>query len=485
MSLGNRSVSLLAFVSFAAACGSNLASPSPGSNDGNTMSNNGYPPPDGNSPASDDGGTPPPSPSPYTLVVTAPTNGTTVSGPITVAGQAPDFLNVEVWDARGTMLARATLAGGSFSATIDSTQFPDGAVSWTVNAWDSTPGQPSNHSASVPLDLTLHNGNTPGGLDYMVGYGGSNTSNAAIAQAEAIFGRHMDLLSDGVTVDSFQYGPYASSNGRAMGKVLIFELLSFDWDGNKSLVDMAAAASGAYDGVYTQMAQAIASSGDPVVSVRPGHEMNGNWYPWSAVTGNTHNATPANYIATFHRVAQIIRQYNPNALIEWCTAIQPHTVQWSGSPYTPLDYWVGAYDPITNPGGADVISMDFYEGLSGTNFNADIRGGAFGLNWLVQFAQQNGVKVGLSEVATGLSNSPAAGSGCPCSNDGVFMQGLVDWLNGLPPGLLSFFVYSPWAPADDVLASGNTAIQQVWHDSWANTFFAGSWWKGPKVPSQL
>ena len=323
-----------------------------------------------------------------------------------------------------------------------------------------------------------------GGLLYMVGLGGANQSPQQIAAMESAVGRPFDLGTDSVTVDSFQYGPYASSNGRAMGKVLIFEMLSQSWDTNQGLQDMAAAASGAYDGVYTAMAQSIAAFGSPPVSVRIGHEMNGNWYAWSATDGNSHNATTANYIAAFKRIAQIVRKYNPNTLIEWCTAIQPSVPSWSGTNYTPLDYWVGAYDPATNPGGADVISMNFYEGLSGTDFANNIEGGQFGLTWLASFAAQNNVKIGLSEVATGTGSSPAEGNGCPCSNDGAFMQHLVDSINALPPGEFTHFVFSPWTPADDLTSSSNAAIQNVLKQSWGGTRFEGSWWKGPKVPSQ-
>jgi hypothetical protein len=324
----------------------------------------------------------------------------------------------------------------------------------------------------------------PGSIDYMIGYGGGSTSNATIATAESTFGRPMDMVTEGVTVDGYQDGPYSSGNGRALGKVAVFEMLSMPWDTNQGLTDMAQAASGAYDSVYTQMAQNLASSGMPVISARPGHEMNGDWYPWSAVTGNTHNATPANYIATFRRIAQIIRKYNPNTSIEWCAALQTAPIQWSDSIYTPLDYWVGAYDPVTNPGGADLISMDFYEGDQGSNFTTDVVGVTFGLSWLSSFAQQNGVPIAFSEAATGLPNSNGQGTGCPCSNDGTFMQNLIDWLNGQPSGLVHFFVFSPWEPADDLMASGNAAIQQVWVSSWGKTHFGGSWWKGPKVPSQ-
>jgi hypothetical protein len=345
--------------------------------------------------------------------------------------------------------------------------------SWVGGAWLEIGGDP--RGSSTP---------TAAGIGYMIGYGGGAETDAQVAQFEAILGRPMDIGTDTISLESWQFGPFTSSNGRKLAKVLIFPMLSESFDSNQGLQDLGAAASGAYDNIYTQMAQSIASFGSPAISVRIGHEMNGNWYPWSATDGNGHNATPASYIATFKRIAKIVRQYNPNVLIEWCTSIQPTTPSWPGSSKTPLDYWVGAYDPVTNPGGADVISMDWYEGMVGSNFDANIRGGQFGLDWLVSFAQQNGVKVALSEVSTGLMSSQNEGDGCPCSNDGSFMQKLVDWLNGLPPGMLTHFCFSPWAPSDDLLSSGNAAIQQVWKSSWGNTHFAGTWWKGPKVPSQ-
>ena len=64
------------------------------------------------------------------------------------------------------------------------------------------------------------------------------------------------------------------------------------------------------------------------------------------------------------------------------------------------------------------------------------------------------------------------------------MQDIVNWIQGLPPGLFNHFIFSPWPPADDLLASGNSAIQQVWSTTWGGTYFAGTWWQGPKVPSQ-
>jgi hypothetical protein len=322
-----------------------------------------------------------------------------------------------------------------------------------------------------------------GALQYMIGYGGGGATSAQVAAAEGWLGRPLDLGVDVLTIDAYTHPVVNSTNGRQLGRVLDFDMLSMSYTANQSLQDMDAAASGAYDSVYAQMVQTIATPGVPTVSCRIGPGMNGDWQPWSAVDGNTHNATPARYIATFKRIAQIIRAHSPNTLIEWNVSIQPSLSSFPTSSHGPLDYWVGAYDPTTNPGGADVISMDFNEGSNGADFDADALGGAFGLSWLSAFAQQNGVKVALSTVSTGLSGSPGEGSGCPCSNDAAFMQRVVGWIDSLGPDF-THFCFSAWSPADDLLAPGNQAIQNVWRARWSGTHFSGVWWKGSPVPSQ-
>ncbi len=322
-----------------------------------------------------------------------------------------------------------------------------------------------------------------GALTYMIGYGGGADSDKAIASLEAKLGRPADVVVDGITLDGFEFGPFHASNGRPIGKVLSFDMLSMPYE-TAQLQDMSQAASGAYDAVYTTAARSMAAFGNPPVSVGIGPDMNGNWNPWSVYAANTHHATTANYVATFKRIAQIIRRYNPNTLVEWRVALQPHGMPWPGDSTTPLDYWVGAYDPTANPGGADVISMSFFEAQAGSDFDADIRGGAFGLDWLARFAHDNGVKIALTDVATGVASSPGAGGGCPCSNDATMMQKLVDWIDALPPGQFTHLVFAPWKPADDLLADGNAALLGVWTKSWQGTHFAGPWWRGPKVPSQ-
>jgi hypothetical protein len=356
---------------------------------------------------------------------------------------------------------------------------------WIGGAWQAQSAGDPRTAASCSVD---ESDGGPLALSYMIGIGGSNMTSSEVAAYESFTGRPMDIGTDGITVDSFVYPQYTSGNGRALGKVLGWEMLSMSWDTDQSLTDMNQAASGAYDSTYQAMAQKVASLPYPILSIRVGWEMNGTWYPWSQYTGQTSNATTANYIATYQRIAKIIRQYGTQhignttwtPLLEWCVNIQTTTPEWPNSSATPLDYWVGAYDATNNPGGADVVTMDWYEG----GYGSDPYDGDFGLNWLSTFAQQNGVKMGLSEVGTGLSNSPGQGGGCPCSNDGATMKDLINWMNSLPAGLFHHFIFSPWQPADDLTSSNNGAIQQVWHASWGDTHFNGAWYGGPPVPSQ-
>jgi mannan endo-1,4-beta-mannosidase len=56
-------------------------------------------------------------------------------------------------------------------------------------------------------------------------------------------------------------------------------------------------AAGRYDSYLTSVANAAKAFGHPII-IRFAHEMNGNWYPWGEVNGNT----PAQFIAAWRHV---------------------------------------------------------------------------------------------------------------------------------------------------------------------------------------
>src|SRR5262249_54719758 len=158
----------------------------------------------------------------------------------------------------------------------------------------------------------------------------------------------------------------------------------------------------------------------------------------------------------------IVRQYNPHVLVQWCVAWgQPG----SGTPSTEvMMYWPGAYDEKNNPGGVDVISMDFYQANISQYNNggktstwamarSDTAFTTMNLDWMTTFAQQQGVKVALSEFAAGKPTSKGAGSG-PGLDDGAWAAASIAWMNSLPPGLFLWANWSDDAPADDLETPG-------------------------------
>jgi hypothetical protein len=306
---------------------------------------------------------------------------------------------------------------------------------------------------------------------------------------ESWLGRPVDVAGETINTNAWVNGtPYTQSTGPTPLMESSFPLLSIYGETN-GMTDMAAAAWGAYDTEYTKMAEALASWDNPLLSVRIGWEFNGNWYPWSNGVGT--NATYANYVAAFKRVAAIVKKANPHVLIQWCVAWgAPAT----GTPTTQMaelmQYWPGTYDPATNPGGVDVISMDFYQADITQYSNGGkqstwpmVQGNTFttiNLDWMVTFAQQQGIKVALSEYAAGAPASKGAGSGAGL-DDGAWAADAIAWMNGLPPGLLLWANWSDDAPADDLeTASANPKEQAAWIAAWRNTTFTGTWWPGPK-----
>jgi hypothetical protein len=120
----------------------------------------------------------PQNPSSYTLSLTTPASGAKVSGKIQVTGSGPGFLNVEVLTSSGTLLARSTPSStGAFSATVDTTQLPNGTQTVTIDGWDSPAGQTFTHTAEMQLTLNVQNAGgttTPSTVPSGVGTGGSS-----------------------------------------------------------------------------------------------------------------------------------------------------------------------------------------------------------------------------------------------------------------------------------------------------------------------
>jgi hypothetical protein len=361
----------------------------------------------------------------------------------------------------------------------------------STDATGAAPGESRPTEGGAPLDSGLNGGEPPldsgsseaaamtGALGYMVGIK-TNSVPTGPAKLEGWLGRPMDLA--GTTITTMSYigsgTPYTTASGAHPLLECSFPLLSIFGESN-GLSDMAQAASGAYDATYEAMAQALAAWPNPLLSVRIGWELNGNWYKWSNGVGT--NATYANFVSAFKRAAVLVRKHNPHALIQWNLA-------W-GQP-DPTPYWPGAYDATKNPGGVDVVSMDFYQaniskynnGGNQSAWSLAQSGTTIDLDWMVTFAQSKGVKIALSEYGAGSPSSGGEGSGAGL-DDGAWTAASIAWMNAQLPG---FFLWTAWsddAPADDIVTPGaNKAEQAAWSAAWSGTHFAGTWWTGTPPP---
>jgi hypothetical protein len=315
-----------------------------------------------------------------------------------------------------------------------------------------------------------------GGIPYMVGIK-TNGDPTGPATVQGWLKRPLDVAGTTITTTSYIGGgkPYTDMGGAYPVLEVSFPLLSIFGESNK-LDDLAKAAAGDYDATYTEMAQALAAWANPLLSARIGWEFNGNWYAWSNGVGT--NATYANYVGAFKHAAAIIKQYNPLALIQWCIA-------WDQPDPTP--YWPGAYDASTNPGGVDVVSMDFYQANISKYYNQSTwsfaqSGGTINLDWMVTFANAHGVKIALSEYGAGAQTSSGEGTG-PGLDDGVWTAASIAWINAQPAG---FFLWTDWSddePADDIVTpNANPKEQAAWVAAWSGTHFSGTWWTGAAPP---
>jgi hypothetical protein len=313
-----------------------------------------------------------------------------------------------------------------------------------------------------------------GGLPYMVGIK-TNSHPTGPATVQGWLGRPLDIAGTTITTTSYIGGnsEYKNATGSPVPLLEVsFPLLSIFGESN-DLDDLAEAASGDYDSTYDAMAMALAAWPNTLISARVGWEFNGNWYAWSNGVGT--NATYANYVSAFQHAAKAIRKYNPNALVQWCVA-------W-GQP-DPTPYWPGAYDASTNPGGVDVISMDFYQanisqynnGGQQSTWAMAQSSGTINLDWMVSYAQSKGVKIALSEYGAGSPSSGGEGSG-PGLDDGAWTAASIAWINAQTPGFFLWTLWSDDAPADDIVTAGaNPDEQAAWKTAWKGTHFGGAWW---------
>ncbi|MGC1305510.1 MAG: glycosyl hydrolase, partial [Caulobacteraceae bacterium] len=223
-----------------------------------------------------------------------------------------------------------------------------------------------------------------------------------LAQAEQWLGANLGAVgassgganwSDFVTSVGYEQGLWSSS-----GKTVLWSVPLFANGGN-----LQSAGQGAYDSYYVQAAQELAAgqSTGPIY-VRTGWEFNSSWEPWSALTD------PTDYIAAYQQFVDSFRTVSSRFVFTWSPNIGDQ----------------GMNPAAAYPGNAyvDIIGMDFYwetqyDSSDPTTAWNTMLNQTYGLNWLAQFAAQEGKPIAIPEW------------GVESDNAAAYINAAVSWFN--------------------------------------------------------
>ncbi len=162
------------------------------------------------------------------------------------------------------------------------------------------------------------------------------------------------------------------------------------------------AATGADDKYFAQVAQSLlASQSSGSIYVRTGWEFNGGWETWAA------GSDPADYIKAYQQFVDAFRSVSNRFVFTWCPA------EATGGMNPATAYPGNAYVDII---GLDVYDNNTYDGNNATAaFNSKVNA-QYGLNWLANFAAQNGKQIAIPEW------------GVNSNNDAAFVTLMANWI---------------------------------------------------------
>ncbi len=227
-----------------------------------------------------------------------------------------------------------TSASGYFTAELVMPETAESAI--TVRAATAT------SSASAWFTVTP---SSSAALRFGVGTPGGPLAAAELAEVSSLAGEAPSIILS--YKDFNQTPPLAELDAvRSRGALTLLTWEPWTWGGGVSqpAYSLDRIAAGDFDPYLRQWGQSLANWGHPVM-LRFGHEMNGDWYPWSEqVNGNS----PGDYVAAWRHVHDVV------------TAAGASNITWVWNPNVP--YWgstslTGLYP---GPGYVDAVALDGY-----------------------------------------------------------------------------------------------------------------------------
>lgn len=222
-------------------------------------------------------------------------------------------------------------------------------------------------------------------------YVGNSTS--ALNRYESFMGREADLVH--VFVGRKSWYDFTASPSWQVNQLFDDRAGDLMWSVPLTLdsgTSLASAGRGSYDQYYRSVAQTIASGtpGSDAIYIRPGWELNGSWFPWSATQ------SPSDYIAAFRTFVDEFRSVSNRFRFEW-------NVNEANGGLNPASAYPG--DSYVDVVGMDYYLVPQYKGSDPIAAFNTFKTQRYGLDWLADFAEDHGKRIAMPEWGSTSSNA--------------------------------------------------------------------------------
>lgn len=351
-----------------------------------------------------------------------PTVGPTINASPTPG--SPGTGNILSISSGAQILLNGALLGGSAVTELyytNHTAYQLGSGSWfgpiTASSVGSSVANPKQSITPI-LGAFIGDGATPNGQTNYTSFV------AAMGQAPVLCDTFLDPtqpLSGWAAVASYSAFGVQTINNTNGSQMIPCVGIPMTLTGNTADTDFQAIASGTWDAAinasFDQYATVNHGFGTAFNAfwVRPGWEMNGNWFPWSVT-----NATAAHFVAAFQRIANLAHAYT-NATIQ---------VVWNPGNVSGFVNYQSIY-----PGNAyvDSIGIDTYGvaggGIADTSpFDVSADPTNFTLKNAIAMCLANGKPLSLPEVGGGPGDATfPANLASVISSSGVPVSSVIIW----------------------------------------------------------
>ena len=211
-------------------------------------------------------------------------------------------------------------------------------------------------------------------------------------------------------------------------------------------------AAGEYDNYFVTLGQHLVSRGMTDIIIRPGWEMNGNWYKWSAKNGKEE------YFAEYfrHIVTAMRSVKGQNFKFFWNPAYGEQSADaakcYPGDDYVDFvgidiydECWAENTYPIPDDADEEEIMQRWQTALA---YHQERK---YGLNWLAEFAKEHNKLIIIGE--WGVNNRPDKHSG---GDNPYFIDMMHDWLKKNNDLIFCHVYFNVFAPDGDHQLSGKT-----------------------------